>query len=127
MLLAALSAAEARWPAGKPHTAEAAWFRSLYHNGVSCCAESDGHRLSPEFVRVTKDGHYQFKATRDAFGLAGDEQWHDIPDDKLIRGQELAKLGGNPTGMWVIFTYIEWDQSQHSVFRIYCAIPASGA
>lgn len=123
----AVPAAHARWPAGRPHSSEADWFRALKHNGVSCCAESDGHRLSPEYLHVTRDGKYQFKATREAFGLAGDNQWHDIPPDKIIRGKELAKFGGNPTGFVVIFTAIHWGlDAKHPHFQVYCVVPAGG-
>lgn len=126
VFLVAFTPAFARWPAGKPHSKDAAWFRSLYHNGISCCEESDGHRLSADFVRV-RNGHYEFKAVPEAFAGAADDRWHPIPDDKLIRGRELAKFGGNPTGDWVIFTAVIWDSEQHPSFLIYCAIPPDNA
>ena len=146
IVLAALAGehVEARMPANGP-TPEAAWFQQLkqpgtqsilYPLGIGCCSDSDGHRLDPADVRVSHDGHYEFKATPAAFGLAGDLDWHPIPDEKLIRGEELAKLGGNPTGLWVIFVKIEWQPIQHpngyieysttkASLVVRCAVPPS--
>ena len=97
--------ADARPPPGG-ETAGGWWFRSLKQpNGESCCAESpdglpDCHRLDLTLVREVGDGarmHWQFKATPAVFLGLGDDKWHDIPDEVLIRGRKLAELGGNVT------------------------------
>lgn len=114
--------ADARWPADKPHTPEASWFQSLKQpNGGSCCDLSDCFRLDDSMVRQIGD-HYQFRADAVVFKGLGDGQWHDIPDEVLIRGQKLAALGGNPTGQWIVCAMRGGYMSTGSIM-VLCAVP----
>lgn len=119
--------ADARPPPGAP-SPEAEWFRSLKQpgNGASCCSLADCHRVGVEHVKVV-DGKYFVLATREEFGADGDGEFHEIPDDKLIRGHGLAELGGNPTGGWVICSMhgASGFGSAETEFYVLCAVPPS--
>ena len=69
--------------------------------------------------------HWQFKATPGVFPGIGDDNWHDIPDEVLIRGRKLAKLGGNVTGLWVVCAMKGGYMKSGSII-VLCAIPHSG-
>lgn len=117
---------DARMPAGGP-TPDAAWFRSLKQpNGGSCCDLSDCFRLEDNLVRQVKIGmaepHWQFKAASQVFKGLGDNQWHDIPMEVVIRGRKLAELGGNVTGQWIVCAMHGGYMSQGGIL-VLCAVP----
>lgn len=118
--------AVARMPAGGP-TPEAEWFRSLKQpgNGASCCSIADCHRVDVDHVR-TRDGKLFVLATREEFGADGDGQLHEIPDEKLIRGRDLAQIGGNPVGTWIICSMrLGNGFGTTDSLYIMCAVPPS--
>ena len=122
----------ARPPPGGP-TPEAEWFRSLKQpNGGSCCAETadglpDCHRLDDNMVRMVGN-HYEFLASRTIFLGNGDDRWHEIPNNVLIRGRRLADLGGNITGRWVVCAMYGYGGGGYgqSGLMVLCAVPPSG-
>lgn len=115
VLAAALLAgsADARPPPGAdPDSAISHWFESLKRpepGAGGCCDKSDC-RIPP--VRQTANG-WQFLATKKAFEISGDEQWHDIPASKWLPPQP------NPMGEVVVC----WIPT----IGVLCAVHASGA
>ena len=131
-----LIAADVR--ARPPHgvaTPDAWWFRSLTQpNGEPCCAESadgepDCHRLDDNMVRAAGN-HWEFLASRGLFGeQIGDDRWHAIPNEVLIRGRKLAQLGGNVVGRWVVCAMDAYPNGRErglSGMLVLCAVPPSG-
>jgi hypothetical protein len=134
----AFSLIAASTDARPPHgiaTPEAEWFRSLAQpNGEPCCADTadgapDCHRLDDNMVRPAGN-HWEFLANRKIFGdQIGDNKWHEIPEEVLIRGRKLAALGGNIVGRWVVCAIDAYPNGHvHGLsgLLVLCAVPPTG-
>ena len=78
-----------------------------------CCDFSDGRPLDDDELRMAGD-HWQFLFTKRHWDN-GDDQWHDIPNDHLLR--EF-----NPVGYPIVWATRDYDGSA----KVYCAIVGGG-
>lgn len=101
-----------------------AWYSSLKQpgSGASCCNLQDCHPI-PDNEWKTVGDKWMVYASKASFGqFDGDEKWHEVPNDKFLRGKE------NPTGMLVVCAkqYGGVGGYMPSGWTVLCAVKPSG-
>lgn len=82
----------------KTDPALAPWFQSLSNpnlNGMSCCAEADGHILPDDMWRIVGNGYQVYLHGQ----KAGQGAWIDVPPKAVLNRVD------NPTGGAVVFLH----------------------